>query len=155
MSYATILATDHPMPELRYRATQPVTLRSGRVSHEVSAGLFILSHGFDLRKCSCDTQKTYYSFFECGPVVSNLVLQTAKDYLSEHLAAGETAELWGIWQGEYPNERGELCFVEDYARANQSPIRRTVTLEQLSLEDLSLLEDPGQGEQSVCITVRR
>ena len=155
MSYATILATDRPMPELRYRATQPVTLRSGRVSHEVSAGLFILSHGFDLRRCRCDTKKTCYSFFHCGPVVSDLVLQAAKDYLGEHLAAGETAELWGIWEGEYRDERGEMRFVEDYARANRSPIRRVVTLEQLSLKDLSLLEDPGQGEQSVCITVRR
>lgn len=155
MSYATILAADRPMPELRYRATQPVTVRSGRVSYEVSAGLFILNDGFDLRRCRCDTKKTCYSFFHCGPGVSDLTLQAAKDYLSENLADGESVELWGIWEGEYPNERGELCFVEDYAKANQSPIRRMVTLEQLSLKDLSLLEDPGQGEQSACITVRR
>ncbi len=154
MSYFTILAADRPLPELRYQATAPVTLRSGRISHEICAVLFILPHGFDLLKCHCDTQKTCYSFFNYDSN-SILVLQALKNYCSENLADGESVELWGIWEGEYPNEQGELVFVEDYARANQTPIRRTVTLEQLSLKDLSFLEDPGQEERSVCITVRR
>ena len=153
MSYFTLLAADRPMPELQYQATRPVTLRSGRVSHEICASLFILPHGFDLLRCHCDTQKTCYSFFNYDS--SALVLQALKNYCNENLADGESVELWGIWEGEYPNEQGELVFVEDYARANQTPIRRTVTLEQLSLEDLSLLEGSMQEEQSVCITVRR
>ena len=62
-------------------------------------------------------------------------------------------ELWGIWEGEYRNAQGGLSFVEDYARANQNPVRRTVTPEELSLEELALLE-PAQGEFSACITVR-
>lgn len=44
--------------------------------------------------------------------------------------------------------------MEDYARANQTPVRRTVTPEELSLADLTLLEAP-HGEQSACIAVQK
>ena len=156
MSYATLLAADRPMPELRYEAPElETTIRCGRTTYVECPVLFILPNGFDLLKCCCETRKMYFYFLNFDDLLPSLTtVQTLKAYLSKHLAEGESVELWGIWEGEYPNEQGELVFVEDYAKANRSPIRRTITVEQLSPDDLSLL-GRGSEEQSVCITVRR
>ena len=150
MSHAMVLAADRKLPEFERLVWKQ--MRSGRVTVEGMFGPIVRPGGFHLPVCYCETSKTVYHDLDLQ--ADQQSLDVLRAYLSATLSTGETVELWGIWEGEYRNDQGGLSFVEDYARANQSPARRTVTPEELSLSDLTLLEAP-HGEQSACITVQK
>ena len=149
MSHAMVLAADRPLPEFEQLVWKQ--MKTGRLTIEGMFGPIVRPGGFHLPTCCCETAKTVYHDLELQ--VDRQSLDALRGYLADTLSPGESVELWGIWEGEYRNAQGVLAFVEDYARANQNPVRRTVTLEALCLDDLALLE-PAQGEFSACITVR-
>ena len=149
MSHAMVLAADRPLPEFEQLVWKQ--MKTGRLTIEGMFGPIVRPGGFHLPTCCCETAKTVYHDLDLQAAQQSL--DALRAYLADTLSPGESVELWGIWEGEYRNAQGGLSFVEDYARANQNPVRRTVTPEELSLEELALLE-PAQGEFSACITVR-
>ena len=149
MSHAMVLAADRPLPNLEQLVWKQ--MKTGRLTIEGMFVPIVRPGGFHLPACCCETAKTVYHDLELQ--VDRQSLDALRAYLADTLSPGESVELWGIWEGEYRNAQGVLAFVEDYACANQNPVRRTVTPEELSLEELALLE-PAQGEFSTCITVR-
>ena len=150
MSHAMVLAADRPLPEFERLVWK--RMKSGRVTVEGLFGPIVRPGGFHLPACRCETAKTVYHNLDLQ--ADQQSLDALRTYLLDTLSPGETVELWGIWEGEYRDDQGGLSLVEDYARANQTPARRTVTPEELSLADLTLLEAP-HGEQSACIAVQK
>ena len=115
-------------------------------------GPIVRPGGFHLPACCCETAKTVCH--DPDLQADQQSLDALRAYLLDTLSPGESVELWGIWEGEYCSSQGALSFVEDCARANQNPVRRTVTPEELCLDDLALLEG-GRDLASTCITVRK
>ena len=121
MSHAMVLAADRKLPEFERLVWKQ--MRSGWVTVEGMFGPIVRPGGFHLPACYCETAKTVYHDLDLQ--ADQQSLDVLRAYLSATLSTGETVELWGIWEGEYRNDQGGLSFVEDYARANQSPARRT------------------------------
>ena len=150
MSYAMVLAADRPLPAFEQLVWKQ--MKTGRLTIEGLFGPIVRPGGFHLPTCCCETAKTVYHDLDLQ--ADQQSLDALRAYLADTLSPGETVELWGIWEGEYRNAQGALSFVEDYARANQHPVRRTVTPEDLCLDDLALLEGGGDLT-STCITVQK
>ena len=126
MSLCMLIAADKPLPLCNRQTvrTRTVDVDGEIISISLACGFSVEEHIY-YRDCVNDMGYSIKPYrYELDICEDETDLQNLKDYLNENFAAGEVAELWGIWVSSH---------VESH------PVCRETTCRELTVDDITTL----------------
>ena len=111
MSLCMLIAADKPLPLCNKRTEQNriVEVEGERFTVSVVSGFSVEKHSYYRDAVNALNYPIKDYQYELSLEENVADLQNLKDYLLEQFAPGETAELWGVWLGDYDGKKQAVC----------------------------------------------